>query len=156
MAVFWVVTPCSLVGKLLPDYTALQPRTQPSSYSPSREPQILHNLICIINTIFNFGLRDFWNTPSKLTTQEAACSCWSSTIDRDLWNLPANNWISVVPFPTSKATGEKRYPTFWHLVDIYQSLLYIHSSQSSSELHVSAQCGHHQVQEHMFKIIALG
>jgi hypothetical protein len=63
MAVFWVVAPCSLVevyqrfrgpcclllqgkdlwnvGKLLPDYTALQPRTQPSSYSPPWEPQIL-------------------------------------------------------------------------------------------------------------------
>jgi hypothetical protein len=59
MAVFWVVAPCSLVevyqrfrgpcclhhqgdpsfhpwnvGKLLPDYTELQPRRQPSSYSP--------------------------------------------------------------------------------------------------------------------------
>jgi hypothetical protein len=29
------------VGKLLPDYTALQPRRQPSSYSPPSEPQIL-------------------------------------------------------------------------------------------------------------------
>jgi hypothetical protein len=28
-------------GKLLPDYTALQPRRQPSSYSPPWEPQIL-------------------------------------------------------------------------------------------------------------------
>jgi hypothetical protein len=28
------------VGKLLPDYTALQPRRQPSSYSPPWEPQI--------------------------------------------------------------------------------------------------------------------
>jgi hypothetical protein len=44
MAVFWVVAPdrpddggskdLSNVGKLLPDYTALQPRRQPSSYSP--------------------------------------------------------------------------------------------------------------------------
>jgi hypothetical protein len=68
MAVFWVMAQCSLVdvyrrfrdtcclhhqgddggrkylwnvGKLLPDYTALQPRRQPSSYSPSWEPQIL-------------------------------------------------------------------------------------------------------------------
>jgi hypothetical protein len=31
------------VGKLLPDYTALQPRRQPSSYSPPWEPQILQN-----------------------------------------------------------------------------------------------------------------
>jgi hypothetical protein len=29
------------VGKLLPDYTALQSRRQPSSYSPPWEPQIL-------------------------------------------------------------------------------------------------------------------
>jgi hypothetical protein len=29
------------VGKLLPDYTALQPRRQPSSYSLPWEPQIL-------------------------------------------------------------------------------------------------------------------
>jgi hypothetical protein len=29
------------VGKLLPDYTVLQPRRQPSSYSPPWEPQIL-------------------------------------------------------------------------------------------------------------------
>jgi hypothetical protein len=58
MAVFWVVAPCSLVEvyqrfrgpcclhhqgrcKLLPDYTALQPRRQPSSYSPPCVPQIL-------------------------------------------------------------------------------------------------------------------
>jgi hypothetical protein len=68
MAVFQVVAPCSLVevyasiiramshrpddgggkdlwnvGKLLPDYTALQPRRQQSSYSPPWEPQILLN-----------------------------------------------------------------------------------------------------------------
>jgi hypothetical protein len=71
MAVFWVVAPCSLVeiyqrfrgpccfhhqgdrpddggskdfwnvGKSLPDYTVLQPRRQPSSYSPPWKPQIL-------------------------------------------------------------------------------------------------------------------
>jgi hypothetical protein len=61
MAVFWVVLcslvevyqrfrgPCCLrhqgddlwnVGKLLPDYMALQPRRQPSLYSPPWEPQI--------------------------------------------------------------------------------------------------------------------
>jgi hypothetical protein len=67
MAVFWVVATCSLVevyqrfrgpcclhhqdgdlwnvGKLLPDYTALQPRRQPSSYSPPWEPHILHGVI---------------------------------------------------------------------------------------------------------------
>jgi hypothetical protein len=30
------------VGELLPDYTALQPRRRPSSYSPPWEPQIQH------------------------------------------------------------------------------------------------------------------
>jgi hypothetical protein len=84
MAVFWVVVPCRLVEvyhrfrgpcclhhqgdhpddggskdlwnvvKLLPDYTVLQPRRQPSSYSPPWEPQILQNtvlylLICLTN-----------------------------------------------------------------------------------------------------------
>jgi hypothetical protein len=50
MAVFWVVAPCSLIevyllpGKLLPDYTVLQPRRQPSSYSPPWDPQILLDL----------------------------------------------------------------------------------------------------------------
>jgi hypothetical protein len=64
MAVFWVVAPCSLhqgddrpddggskdlwnFGKLLPDYTALQPRRQPSSYSPPSEPQILSSSIVL-------------------------------------------------------------------------------------------------------------
>jgi hypothetical protein len=36
-------------GKLLPDYTALQPRRQPSSYSPPREPQILPSLYGFIS-----------------------------------------------------------------------------------------------------------
>jgi hypothetical protein len=55
-AVSWVVAPCSQgdhrpddggskylwdVGKRLPDYMALQPRRQQSSYSQSWEPQIL-------------------------------------------------------------------------------------------------------------------
>jgi hypothetical protein len=66
MAVFWVVAPCSLptfqrtllppssdnpddwgskvlwnFGKFIPDYTAQQPRRQPSSYQLPWEPQIL-------------------------------------------------------------------------------------------------------------------
>jgi hypothetical protein len=55
MAVFWVVAPCCLVEVYQrfrgpcclhhqgddSDYTALQPRRQPSSYSPPWEPQIL-------------------------------------------------------------------------------------------------------------------
>jgi hypothetical protein len=76
IAVFWVVAPCSLVEvyqrfrgpcclhQLLPDYTALQPRIQQSSYSPPWEPQILLNfpalfLLCftyIILFLFAFSL----------------------------------------------------------------------------------------------------
>jgi hypothetical protein len=40
MAVSWVVAPCSLV-EVMPGYTTLQPRKQPSSYSPPWEPEIL-------------------------------------------------------------------------------------------------------------------
>jgi hypothetical protein len=53
MAVFWVVAPCRLgpddgestelwnIGKFIPVYTALQPKRQPSSYSPPSEPQVV-------------------------------------------------------------------------------------------------------------------
>jgi hypothetical protein len=88
MAVFWVVAPCSLVGvyqlfrgpyclhrqvdddggskdilnvgKILPDYTALQLRRQPSSYSPPWEPQIMlssslfSGVMCLFWPIFFF------------------------------------------------------------------------------------------------------
>jgi hypothetical protein len=73
MAVFWVVEPCSIVevyrrfrvlaasihrrddggkylwnvGKLLPYFTALQPRRQLSSYSPPWEPEILQCSITV-------------------------------------------------------------------------------------------------------------
>jgi hypothetical protein len=58
MAVFWVVTLCSLVddggskylwnvGKLLPDYTALQPRTQPSSESYLQRPACCKYCKCL-------------------------------------------------------------------------------------------------------------
>jgi hypothetical protein len=36
------------VGKLLPDYMALQPRRQPSLYSPPWEPQILRTVTCLL------------------------------------------------------------------------------------------------------------
>jgi hypothetical protein len=44
------------VGKLVPDYTALQPRRPPSSYSPPWEPQILLRLGGSITR----GLTWFW------------------------------------------------------------------------------------------------
>jgi hypothetical protein len=38
------------VGKLLPDYTVLQPRRQQSSYSPPWEPQILLRLLLVFSS----------------------------------------------------------------------------------------------------------
>jgi hypothetical protein len=80
MAVFWVVAPCSLpevcqrfrgpspssglwnAGKLLSVYTALQPRRQPSSYSPPWEPQIVQVQVlvqeCFSSSVLIGGLFD--------------------------------------------------------------------------------------------------
>jgi hypothetical protein len=85
MAVFWVVAPCSMVevyhrfrghrcvhhqgdddggskdlsnvGELLPDYTAQQPRRQPSSYSPPWEHQIL--LVLKVLLLFTHWITKF-------------------------------------------------------------------------------------------------
>jgi hypothetical protein len=46
------------VGTLLPDYTALQPRRQPSSYSPPWEPQILLGHKLTQGTIRTFSYSD--------------------------------------------------------------------------------------------------
>jgi hypothetical protein len=64
MAVFCVVVPCSLVevyGRFrgacclyhLPDYTAQQPRRQPSSYSPPWEPEL--SLIYLNSNVHQVG-----------------------------------------------------------------------------------------------------
>jgi hypothetical protein len=50
---------------------------------------------------------------------------------------------AVFPYQALKEDQHKS------LIDTYQSLLHTHSSQFSSELHVSAQCGHHQVGVHV-------
>jgi hypothetical protein len=63
MVVFCVIVPCSLmmeavstylwnVGKLLPDYTALETRRQPSSYSPPWEPEIQRESKSLLEWIF--------------------------------------------------------------------------------------------------------
>jgi hypothetical protein len=94
LSVFWVVTPYSLVevyqrfrgayclhhrpddrgnkalwnvGKLLPDYMALQPRRQPSSYSPPWEPQILlekWKVFCLISVGQWYSIH--WNTAEPI------------------------------------------------------------------------------------------
>jgi hypothetical protein len=88
MAVFWVVAPCSLVeiyqrdelwamshrpddggskvlwnaGKFLPDYTALKPRRQPSSYQPPWGPQILLRISLVICQTTCIGTALFSNS----------------------------------------------------------------------------------------------
>jgi hypothetical protein len=68
------------VGKLLPDYTVLQPRTQPSSYSPPREPQIQLILWrAIVNTAITFRVPKKWwviflSDEGLSASQEGLCS----------------------------------------------------------------------------------
>jgi hypothetical protein len=61
----------SNVGKLLPDYTALQPRRQPSSYSPPWEPQILLRSLLLPDT----SLRD-----SRLSFKQNAISLFPAQL----------------------------------------------------------------------------
>jgi hypothetical protein len=49
------------VGKLLPDYTVLQPRRQQSSYSPPWEPQILLKLFCHQHSFSWFQETEFFS-----------------------------------------------------------------------------------------------
>jgi hypothetical protein len=89
MVVFWVVAPCSLVEVyqrfrgpcclhhqgdesylLLPDYTALQPRRQPSSYSPPWEPQILQftsDLLSVHAVYTPYKYKYVWNPVHKMS-----------------------------------------------------------------------------------------
>jgi hypothetical protein len=50
------------VGKTIPDYTVLQPRRQPSSYSPPWKPQILLNDASFhIEQCFYFDVQAVWD-----------------------------------------------------------------------------------------------
>jgi hypothetical protein len=80
MAVFWLVAPTDdggskdlgNVGKLLPDYTTLQRRRQPSSYSPPWEPQILRRLSCLGVWCKWSTHRTFWH---HIKVLNASLSC---------------------------------------------------------------------------------
>jgi hypothetical protein len=50
------------VGKFLPDYTVLQTRRQPSSYSPPWEPQILQNVLSSISYPKKFKIKIYKST----------------------------------------------------------------------------------------------
>jgi hypothetical protein len=50
------------VGKLLPDYTALQLRRQPSSHSPPWQPQILLITLCLRNSSVHGDVTVNWWT----------------------------------------------------------------------------------------------
>jgi hypothetical protein len=69
------------VGKLLPDYTVLQPRRQPSSYSPLWEPQIL--LLMLLRWFSSSSIMDSllrWTSPTtaeELVSHLAVSSIFS-------------------------------------------------------------------------------
>jgi hypothetical protein len=73
------------VGKLLPDYTALQPRRQPSSYSPSWEPQILLNIVRAhyqTSMSNHASSRAIWKeTPVVMPTNNIHLAQWHSLIN---------------------------------------------------------------------------
>jgi hypothetical protein len=94
MAVFWDVAPCRLVysngqwahcpddgsntdlwnvGKLIPVYMVLQPRRQPSSYSPLWEPQII-KWVYILDTK---RMEIFRRISSWLSTDNRTCTTLS-------------------------------------------------------------------------------
>jgi hypothetical protein len=96
MFVFWVVAPCFrdlycpthhpevggskdpwIFGKLIPIYTALQPRRQPSLYSSQWEPQVILSL-CSVN------LNDVED-----------CSSFLKLLQRKCYLIWAGNWHSV-------------------------------------------------------------
>jgi hypothetical protein len=82
MAVFWFVAPCTWnVGKLLPDYTAQQPRRQPPSYSPPWEFVIYDDLSSLIRWDFRFSRRRIWK--------------WLVVYHRQFSFLMNNQWNSV-------------------------------------------------------------
>jgi hypothetical protein len=56
-------------GKFLPDYTALQPIRQPSSYQPPRKPQVLRKYIIsktIINIIITIKMILHMHSPKNI------------------------------------------------------------------------------------------
>jgi hypothetical protein len=93
MAVFWVHRPDDggskdlwNAGILLPDYTALQPRRQTSSYSPPREPQILLSYDDVeltgLRIVSVFLMVDFDTTGLKLwiRLQKRTYTVWGSFV----------------------------------------------------------------------------
>jgi hypothetical protein len=101
MAVFWVVAPCSHqgddggskdiwnAGKFLPDYTTLQPRTQPSSYSPPWEPQILLSNPLVLETQLSTSGRSMQKKYSKVSETVSIIRNWNQSL-----TMPLIVWIA--------------------------------------------------------------
>jgi hypothetical protein len=107
MAVFWVVALMNdrpdnggskdlwNVGKLLPDYTALQPRRQQSSYSPPWEPQILLNELEFV----------YFSAPLYCVAQPF--------YTRDTINIVEESWQHTNPILHIVGRGEMVYGIDW-------------------------------------------
>jgi hypothetical protein len=79
------------VGKLLPDFTALQSRRQPSSYSPPWEPQFLD--FCCIAVLYQvptqINRKKHIHVPSEIWTH-----CWHPGESKTTWSP----WLAVFTF----------------------------------------------------------
>jgi hypothetical protein len=76
------------VGKLLPDYTVLQPRRQQSSYSPPWEPQIL----LMFSTVRQWPLSYQRNRRSRRPSAKFCNMLSSFFYDGLLLSQPTVNW----------------------------------------------------------------
>jgi hypothetical protein len=136
MAVFWVVAPCSLVeaeqrfkgtcclhhqgydggskdlwnvGKLLPDYTALQPRRQPSSYSPPWEPQnhpwvCFSYMACVTKLLTIINVIKYWSAAWETDSRTAGKDIPFLLRTRKLINLFTRACSYPEPYESSSQT----------------------------------------------------
>jgi hypothetical protein len=121
------------VGKLLPDCTALQPRRQPSSYSPPWEPQI--QLRWMFLQRIQSGKQWFMKSSNLLVQWKTSLVADGNLVVHSEWKAAsftsrARDWASVKPplwtsnshtvgawdsqaEPVSNTTGNTQYKPCW-------------------------------------------
>jgi hypothetical protein len=144
-----------------PDYTAQQPRRQPSSYSPPWEPQILHKYISLhgvhkfvfsIIRITQSSLRYIiWNDTSLISTHSMneLYSVLKLVNKRFFWHFKGT-------FSTPQQDVGQRNAIRFLLVNIIQTSLYLASMQifvylSKTEKNMENLKGHLNKLTHVFQ-----